>query len=254
MLLRLTVLAAVGYACAMSDSVQVWDHYDVVLKGPAATSSFNPFLSVSLNATFSDGQQQKTTVVGFYRGGDEYVVRFMPETSGDWSYVTGSNEPALSGLKGSFVAAPASSSSSPLSQASASSSPNHGVARTLHDGLGFAYDDGTPYVPVGTTSYAWLHQPQGEVLENVTLESLRKSPFNKLRMTIFPKYYPYTHDEPRWYPFQGKGGCSWSPGGNCSWDFSRFDPSFWQHVEERVGQMRDMGVVAEIILFHPYGK
>ena len=55
---------------------------------------------------------------------------------------TGSNVKALDGIPGEFDSLPASPD-------------NHGVARTLYDGLGFAYDDGTPYVPVGTTSYAW---------------------------------------------------------------------------------------------------
>ena len=62
------------------------------------------------------------------------------------------------------------------------------------------------------------------------------------------QYYPYTHDEPHsGYPFQGVFR-PW----NSSWQLGRFNPSFWRHVERRVEQLRDMGVIAEIILFHPY--
>jgi len=40
--------------------------------------------------------------------------------------------------------------------------------------------------------------------------------------------------------------------GNCSWDYGSFEPLFWEHVERRIGQLRELGVIAEIILFHPY--
>ena len=49
----------------------------------------------------------------------------------------------------------------------------------------FAYADGKPYVQIGTTCYAWTHQT--EKLERQTLATLKKSPFNKLRMCVFPE-------------------------------------------------------------------
>jgi hypothetical protein len=152
--------------------------------------------------------------------------------SADWSYTSSSNKPSLDGKTG-FITATAPKS--------------HGVARSLPDGLGFAYDDGATLCLFGTTSYAWVHQPEGDVLEEETLASLEGSPFNKIRMTIFPKWYPYTHDEPRFYPFEGTFGAQ-----NCSWDYGKFHPPFWQHLEKRVSQLNALGIVAEIILFHPY--
>ena len=38
------------------------------------------------------------------------------------------------------------------------------------------------------------------------------------------------------------------------WDFARFDPAFWRHFERRVGQLRDLGIEADLILFHPYDR
>ena len=67
-------------------------------------------------------------------------------------------------------------------------------------------------------------------------------------MTGFPKWYPFTHHEPRYYPFMG----NFSEGGNSSWDFTRFNPQFWQHYEQRVQDVVALGIVPEIILFHPY--
>ena len=80
------------------------------------------------------------------------------------------------------------------------SAGNHGPVRvrtTFH----FAYADGTPYFPIGTTCYAWTHQ--GDALEEQTLATLKHAPFNKMRMCVFPKCYAYNQNEPPLYPFAG---------------------------------------------------
>jgi hypothetical protein len=114
------------------------------------------------------------------------------------------------------------------------------VRNTFH----FAYADGTPYFPVGTTCYAWTHQPAA--LEEETLKTLAHAPFNKLRMCVFPKFYAYNRGEPPRYPFEG------TPPDR--WDLSRFNPAFFRHLEARIGQLRDLGIEADLILFHPYDK
>jgi hypothetical protein len=35
-------------------------------------------------------------------------------------------------------------------------------------------------------------------------------------------------------------------------DYTRFNPEFFQHIETRIGQLRDLGIEADLILFHPY--
>ena len=52
---------------------------------------------------------------------------------------------------------------------------------------------GTPYFPVGTTCYAWTHQPAP--VEEQTLATLKAAPFNKLRMCVLPKWYAYNRTE-----------------------------------------------------------
>ena len=112
----------------------------------------------------------------------------------------------------------------------------------MHNTFHFAYADGTPYYPFGTTCYAWTHQ--GDALEEQTLETFKERAFNKMRMCVFPKHYPFNHNEPVYYPFErNEAG---------EHDFTRFNPAFFQHFEKRVGQLRDMGIEADIIIFHPY--
>jgi hypothetical protein len=152
----------------------------------------------------------------------------MPEAQGRWEYETRSNCPDLNGASGSFVCIePGEGNHGPV-----------GVRDTYH----FAYADGTPYYQVGTTCYAWAHQ--GDELEEQTLETLREAPFNKLRMCVFPKRYVYNRNEPVFYPFQRNDA--------GTWDFERFDPAFFRHFEKRVRQLMELGIEADLILFHPY--
>lgn len=202
------------------DKSEQWALHEIGLKGP---DTGNPFLDVSLSAVF-DGPGKTIGAQGFYDGGGIYRLRFMPPLPGTWRYRTRSNAPTLDNKSGSFEVAPASPR-------------NHGpvgVADTFH----FAYADGTPYRPLGTTSYAWTHQPDAQCLQ--TLKTLAASPFNKIRMAVFPNEDVATVPI---YPFAG------SPGG---WDFTRFNPAFFRRFEKQVMDLNNLGIEADVILFHPY--
>jgi hypothetical protein len=217
-------LAAASPALAVE--VEQWGLFELSLRGPAGG---NPFVDVELTATFTQGEQ-KVRVTGFYDGDGTYHVRFMPASPGEWTYTTVSNRADLDGKAGRLTVGKPSPA-------------NHGPVRvrsTYH----FAYADGTPYFPVGTTCYAWTHQP--DKLEEQTLATLKAGPFNKLRMCVFPKWYAYNKTEPTCYPFAGTPP--------DKWDFDRFNPQFFRHLETRIGKLRDLGIEADVILFHPYDK
>jgi hypothetical protein len=207
-------------------SVTQWDIFELALQGPSAG---RPFIDVELSADFTQGDRT-VHVGGFYDGNGTYRIRFMPDTVGEWHYHTHSKTPALDARTGSLQCVQAS--------------PRiHGPVR-VHNTFHFAYADGTPFSQIGTTCYAWTHQ--GKEIEEQTLTALKESPFNKVRMCIFPKRYAYNGSEPTLYPFEG------SPPRN--WDFTRFNPLFFQHQENRVAQLRHLGIEADIILFHPYDE
>jgi hypothetical protein len=207
-------------------TVERWDIYEIQLHGP---SGGNPFIDVEIGARFEYGHRT-VDVDGFYDGDGVYRIRFMPDTTGEWTYTTHSNRPELNGKSGHFRCTPASPG-------------NHGPVR-VRNTYHFSYEDGTPYVPVGTTCYAWAHQ--GDRLEEETLHTLRSAPFNKLRMCVFPKSYVYNTNEPVYYPFPRNAA-----GQN---DYTRFNPAFFRHFEKRVGDLRALGIEADLILFHPYDR
>jgi hypothetical protein len=209
----------------MTPSIPRYDIFELRLNGPRQG---NPFTSVTLSARFQHNNRV-LDIEGFYDGEGIYRIRMMPDELGEWSYVTQSNAPELKGISGSC-------------ECIAARPGNHGpvrVANTYH----FAYADGRRHLPFGTTCYAWIHQPPE--LQEQTLRTLAAAPFNKIRMCVFPKDYTYNKNEPPFFPFDQAGQ---------DWDFTRYNIPFWRNFERRVGQLAELGLEADIILFHPYDR
>ncbi len=202
--------------------------FEISLEGPA---DGNPFVDVQIGAEFRLGDKV-VRPEGFYDGSGVYKVRFMPTEEGTWQYSTVSNVPELAGRKGSFIC-------------TVPSEGNHGpVCVDKNNPRKLSYADGTAHLSIGTTCYAWTHQ--GDAMEEQTLKTLNDAPFNKVRMCVFPKSFPYNENEPVYYPYEGRP--------LKDWDFKRPNPAFWHHFEKRVRQLADMGIEADVIIFHPYDR
>lgn len=208
-------------------ATEKWGIHELEFEGAKVD---NPFTDVQVSAEFQY-KNQRYFVEGFYDGDRTYRIRFMPNEEGKWTYTTKSNIKKLNGLTGSFDCTPASDG-------------NHGpvnVVKTYH----FGYADGTPFYPLGTTAYAWVHQDMDLIKQ--TLQTLEENAFNKIRMTVMPKQFvEYIRNEPIYYPFEGNK--------KEGWDFTRFNLDFFRHFEKQVAELMKLGIEADIILFHPYDK
>lgn len=208
-----------------ASSVPRWGMQEIVLTSPRAYA--NPFKDVTLQAQFRSGKQA-ITVPGFYDGDGIWRIRFMPQSEGLWSFRTISNDPVLGGARGQFIAGP---------PAAGDHGPVH-VARTYH----FSHADGTPYFLLGTTAYDWINRDPK--LQDETIEALRKSGFNKIRMGLFPKWFDFNKGSPQVFPFVRTAP--------DRFDLDRFDIAYFRNLERRIRQLQAMGIQADIILFHPY--
>jgi hypothetical protein len=214
---------------------EIYDRYEVSFKYSYPGNSFK---DISLTALFT-GKDTTFTVTGFYDGDDTFKIRFMPNKTGTWNYVTTSNKPELNHKKGSFECIPATLN-------------NHGMVKVSNI-YSFKYADGKQYYPFGTTSYAWIHM--GEGLQEITLNALKNSGFNKLRMCVLPKSYELVNEEPELYPYLIKEIKKDTKGKDVKvWDFDHFNPAFFQHLEKRIDDLSKIGIEADLILFHPYDK
>ena len=181
---------------------------------------------MTLEAEFTHGSTI-VKVPGFYDGKGVFKVRFSPDHKGTWRYVTKSNQDALNGNSGSVECIEATGN-------------NHGPVRVVNTHY-LEYADGSPFYSVGTTSYQWTSVKQS--IQEKTVETLAKSPFNKMRMCVFPKSYDYGNQTEPWqYAFESKN------------DFSKPNFEFFQNFDKRVRQLRDLGIQADVILFHPYDR
>jgi hypothetical protein len=232
------------HSCKYTKQVERWSFIEITVQGP---TEGNPFTDYTIQGTFACAHESKT-VQGFYDGEGLYKVRFMPFFVEPYSFkVFGSFSKET--FTGDFTVTEAQDG-------------NHGpvrVANTFH----FAYEDGRQYYPVGTTCYVW--ELQSKALQEQTLNTLKEGVFNKIRFCIFPKHYDYNLNEPRSYPYVGTP-CDSSflnsenfneyngrAEGN-DWDLHRFNVEHFQHIEQTILKLQELGIEADLIVMHPYDR
>lgn len=225
------------------DTCNRWGIYEVALDGP---KEGNPFTEQRVTGTFHS-INETVSCDGFYDGDGIYRIRFMPSFEGEYTYqiqTTFGKE-----YEGHFtVIKPKENAHGPVR-----------VANTYH----MAYEDGTPYYSIGTTCYVW--ELQSDELIEQTFDTLKNSAFNKIRFCIFPKHYDYNLREPRSYPYEGTPMDSsvltpenfWDYTGKTEgnhWDFTRFNPKHFQHIENCIRRLGELGIEADLIMMHPYDR
>jgi hypothetical protein len=206
-----------------------WGRFEAEFRSATAAAAANPFRDVHVTAEFRHGNRS-VPVTGYHDGGDVWRLGFMPDAEGEWTYRTRSDDPGLDGQEGAF-------------RCTAPSPGNHGPVR-VRDRFHFEHADGTPYFPFGTTCYAWTQQPLA--LQEQTLATLAAAPFNKLRMGFFPKDYNFNTNPPLMDCFQRRA--------DGTLDFDRPNPEAFRHFEAQTGRLCDLGIEADVILFHPYDR
>lgn len=178
-------------------------------------------VNVELHGTFSCNSE-KVSVKGFYAGNETYIVRFLPVRSGTYNY-------KISGIV--------------MDEGVVHVTEEQCSATMVHvEDTHFVYNNGDTYFPFGTTVYAMTHQTDS--LVGQTLDSLQRSPFNKVRFCVFPKHYVFNENEPACFPF-------------CRDENGRFrtdrpDYFYWNRLEDTIKKLNEMKIQADLILFHPY--
>lgn len=203
-----------------------WDLIEHEIK---ADISGNPYLETEFWGVFSQDNRH-IRVPGFYDGDGCFKVRFCPDRPGIWTLRTESATAALDGQTANFgVTRPRDGVHGPVS-----------VRNRFH----FGYADGTPFKPFTTTCYAWTHQPLEQ--QELTLKSLECRAFNKMRMCVFPKHYPYNENEPLHHVYE------LDPNGKYDPDRPNYEA--FRHFEKQIARLGEMGIEADVIIFHPYDR
>lgn len=178
---------------------------------------------IDLRATFTCLNSVKE-VSGFYAGNGIYCVRYLPQNTGHvhWK-VRG-----LFSVEGEEECLPCEDGI------------HHGLVKA--EGTALKYEDGTSYRPFGTTVYAMMHQSEEIIAQ--TIDTILKSPFDKVRTCMFPKHYIFNENEPKMFAFEKK-----DEGG---FDYHRPCFTFWDAFERMLQIFYDHRVEVDLVLFHPY--
>jgi hypothetical protein len=198
--------------------IERWTPIELVFDADTTRS----WVDVDVTVIFRSGTIANT-VAGFGSGEGTVLVRFAPPETGEWTWDARTPDGATSG------------------RFSCVEGTSRGPVRVAAGGAHFDYADGTPYRPFGTTLYAWTHQDEG--VRAQTLHTLAASPFNKVRMCVFPKGMVYNTDDPEFFPFEREGE---------SWNVHRPVAAFWDGLDERLRELDALEVEADLILLHPY--
>jgi hypothetical protein len=212
-----------------------------------ATPRAIPFHEVPAFGACFSYKHRTVEVDGFYDGDGVYRVRFMPDVQGEWRYRTVSNLAALDGVEGSFTLHRA---------ATGQSRPG---ARRRHLSLRLRRRHA---LQADRHDLLRVESARARRLRRRRWRRWHAAPFNKIRFCVFPKHYRYNENEPELYPFPclARGGSQWA-GSNAvdlkaGWrfDFDHLCPAYFQHLEACVASLCDLGIEADIILFHPYDR
>jgi hypothetical protein len=225
----LTILLLTFNSLHAQGKVEKWGMFELTLKGSEAG---NPFINTQLSAVFKHGDKVYKPE-GFYDGHGLYKIRFMPDEEGTWTYTTASNHDELNGKTGNIIC-------------TAAAANVHGPVRVRNQ-YHFAYVDGKPFVPFGTTIYEWAFRSAERKAQ--TLETLKASPFNKARMLAVPPYkdiYINGPDKLTAFPFVGTA--------KENFDFSQFNPEYFKSLDEDIKHLAELGIEADLILLRPYDK
>lgn len=180
-----------------------------------------------VTVTFRHAAGAETTVPGFWDGGTTYRARFAPEETGVWQWRAEGRGIELDAASGSFEVVPGE---------------DHGPVRVAHR-FHFAHADGTPFRPVGTTAYNWLHQD--EPLFSSTVDAIAEAGFNKFRFMVFPQGGGYVEHVPDLMPFEKTDG---------RWDVSRPVPEFFQRLDRAVELLGERGIQADVLIYNAYDR
>ncbi len=224
-------------------TAEQWEVVDFpfVADAPAA-GLVDPF-AVEFWATFTGEDGQSMRIPGFFNGGREWIIRFCPPATGDWTYTTFSSRKELSGLSGSLTVNPNTRDW----QRGPIVIPEGNPQR-------FAYADGTPYFLVAF-ELDWIfaldaENPADIPLTRSLVKDVADHGFNQIVMNVFAydanwgereKAKPeHRFDRPTVFPF---GGNNEDP------DFSILDVEYFQRLDRVIAHLDEQAIVAHLMIY-----
>jgi hypothetical protein len=160
--LAFVILTSWAAAAAAEQTIGQWEVFELSLTARGAYANAyleglpangRPLVEVTFSGVDGAAQGMRYTLAGFWDGGKTWKVRFAPPAAGEWSYSSVSSDADLNGAKGTLRARAWTAVELEANPA------RHGFVRVAERGPRagryFEYTDGTPFLWVGDTWWAW---------------------------------------------------------------------------------------------------
>src|ERR1700759_605278 len=186
----------------------------------------DPFNEVDLDVIFSKGGEH-WRVPAFWRGGNQWTVRFAPPSSGTYTYQlesTDKTNPALNGQETRVSLA----------------ARQRGMLRVAANKRYFEYTGGTPFYWLGDTWWAGLS-------DRLSWDGFQKLTANRKTkgftvVQIVAGLVPSNEEEAPVDPgFHNEGGAVWDPA------FKQINPKYFDFADRRIQALVDAGIAPAIV-------
>jgi hypothetical protein len=193
----------------------------------------DPFNDVDVDVIFTkDGKSWR--VPTFWRGGQQWTVRFAPPTPGEYSYrleSTDVSDPDLNGHEARVKVTAYTGDNELL---------RHGMLRVSDNKRYFEHADGTPFYWLGDTWWTGLSDRlPWEGFQTLAADRKEKG-FTVVQICagLIPSNEELAPVDPG---FQNEGGAVWDP------EFKRINPQYFNYADRRIQRLIDLGIAPVIV-------
>jgi hypothetical protein len=211
----------IGSACAQTSQQGVFERTFTSHK-----SYTDPFNDVDVDVIFSRGQEN-WRVPTFWRGGNQWTVRFASPTSGEYTYRLESTDKSNSDLNGHEMRVNITARS-------------RGMIRVAASKRYFEHEDGTPFYWLGDTWWTGLS-------DRLSWDGFQKLTANRKTkgftvVQIVAGLVPSNEEQAPIDPgFHNEGGAVWDP------DFKNINPKYFDFADRRIQLLVDAGIAPAIV-------
>lgn len=221
-------------SCILLAQTPVWTKHEIQFK---STKTYdNPIYNVrDFKIVFSAPSGREKTVQGFWDGGNDWKVRFMPDEVGTWSWKTQCSDKENEGLHnktGTFECIE-NSNNEPLFQ--------NGAIRHEPGKYYLSHNDGTPFFWLACTAWNGALKSTGEEWEYY-LNQRKANNYNTIQL-VTTEWRGADKNAEGLTAIEGAG-------------YIRIHPEFFKRIDERIDQANAKGLlVSPVVLWAlPFGE
>ncbi len=208
------------------NQVKIWDRHEITLNSEATYE--NPVYEVKeFAATFTSPSGRTQKVNGFWDGGTDWKIRFMPDETGTWQYETTCSKEENEGLhnvSGTFTCI-------------ANDNPNDiyqkGIIERSIGNYHLMYADGTPFFFTACTAWNGALKSTDEEWDTY-LQHRKDHNYNVIQF-VTTQWRGGDQNSLEQVAYTGSGKIS-------------INPEFFQHMDQKVDKINEYGLVAAPVL------